>query len=73
MKNKNLTSTMTTNPVTLKSEGDRWLEATALLKENLLRVDNQARLDAKATGCYPELLALRTMLLEELDRIQDNL
>lgn len=73
MKNKNLTSTMTTSPVTLKSEGDRWLEATAILKENLLRVDNQARLDSKAAGCYPELLALRTMLLEELDRIQANL
>ena len=64
---------MTTNPDTLKSDGDRWQEAASILKENLLRVDNQARLDAKGADCYPELLALRTMLLEELARIQDNL
>ena len=64
---------MTTNPDTLRSSEDRWLAAVALAQTSFLRPDPEARAEAKSTDCYPELIAIRDMVLEYLTELQQNI
>lgn len=64
---------MTTNPDTLRTSDDRWLAAVALAQTSFLRPDSEARTEAREVDCYPELLAIRDMVLEYLTELQQNI
>ena len=63
---------MTTNPTTLKSSEERFLAAIDIITVNIIKADADARNEAKALDCTPELLTVREMVLDTLRDLRDE-
>ena len=63
-----------TSPATSRSsDQDRWIRAIDLMVQNLLTADSQIRNEAKGTDCLPELLAIRTILMDDMEAMRKEL
>ena len=66
-------TTKNTNQDILKSDDQRYLAAIDIVTQSLLTPDSELRIEAKRLGVTPELLAVRTIILEELAELRNNI
>lgn len=63
---------MTTNHTTLKTSEERFLAAIDIITADLIMADADARNEAKALDCTPELLTVREIVLDTLKDLRNE-